>query len=460
MVKDMTKGNVFRHLVEFSAPLMLGSICQQFYSVVDAAVLGRGVGVEALAAAGATGSLNFFVIGFVMGITQGFSILTAQRFGAGDENGLRKAITQSVYLAVGITLIVTLFSLLFSRNLLELLHTPKELMEDALLYLRILFLGIGATIFYNMAAAVLRALGDGVSPLVIIIISSVVNAAADVLFVMCLGLGVMGAGVATVLSQLLSGFMCLAVLRRIPILKFQTEDWCVDGETLRLHMKLGLPVGIMNSITASGSMILQTMVNQFGSVVVAAYTVGQRLLGIVEQPGDIVGLALATFVGQNLGARRMDRVREGVRKAVGLSLGINALLWLIMVLFGRPLIAFFISGSENAAVVVDTAYPFVVTGASMLWMLGFLFIYRFSLQSLGDTIIPMVSGGIELACRVAVALVAAKTLGFFGIALAEVSAWVGAGSLLIVAYYFRMHRMERLDLPRPKAGKDDGERKE
>lgn len=454
MVKDMTKGSVFRHLVEFSVPLMLGSICQQFYSVVDAAVLGRGVGVNALAAAGATGSLNFFVIGFVMGITQGFSILTAQRFGAGDEKGLRRAITQSVYLAVGIILVVTLLSLLFSRSLLELLHTPKELMEDALLYLRILFLGIGATVFYNMAAAVLRALGDSVSPLVIIVISSVINAAADVAFVMGLGLDVMGAGVATVLSQLLSGFMCLAVLRRIPILKFQTEDWRVDGETLRLHMKLGLPVGIMNSITASGSMILQTMVNQFGSVVVAAYTVGQRLLGIVEQPGDIVGLALATFVGQNLGARRMDRVREGVRKAVGLSLGINALLWLIMVLFGRPLIAFFISSSENAAAVVDTAYPFVVTGASMLWMLGFLFIYRFSLQSLGDTIIPMASGGVELACRVAVALAATKTLGFFGIALAEVSAWVGAGSLLIAAYYIRIHRMERMGLPKPKDGAD------
>ncbi len=443
MVRDMTKGSPVKLLLAFAAPMLLGNLFQQLYSTVDAMVLGRGVGVQALAAAGATGSIHFFVFGFVTGLTHGYSVLISQRFGAGASTGVRQAVACSVYLAVLSSLAITALSLGFSRPLLQVMATPADIFEGALLYIRITFVGIGATVFYNVLASVLRALGDSVSPLVVIVISSIVNVGLDCLFVLVFRWGIAGAAWATVLAQLISGLLCLFVLGRMELMRFSRDELAPHPKTMGALLKLGIPVGLMNSVTAIGVMLLQGIVNSFGSSIVAAYTASSRLIGLAEQPGSIIGLSLGTYVGQNLGAGRLDRVRLGVRRGILMSLGVNLLISLTLVFLGRELTALFVSGAEQA--IIDAAYPYLVIGGLMEWSLGLLFIYRFSLQSLGNTLVPLLSGALELGLRIGVVLFLSQVLhmGFLAICIADVSAWAGAALMLAIAYYSRMRRLVR-----------------
>lgn len=443
MVRDMTSGSPMKLIVGFAVPIFLGNLFQQLYSVVDAMVLGRAVGADALAAAGSTQALSFLVLGFITGLTHGYAILIAQRFGAGDYAGVRRTAANAGYLAAVSSLIITAASLLGARALLEVMHTPEDIFRDALLYIQVIFIGTAASVAYNMFSGILRALGDSVSPLVILVVSSIVNVGLDVLFVVVFRWSVAGAAWATVLAQALSSAMCFAVLRRLELMRFQREDWRGDRDVIRALLRLGVPVGIMNSITAMGIMLLQSVVNGLGSVTVAAYTAGSKLMNLALQPGDILGIAVGTYVGQNLGAGRLDRIRAGVRQSVLLSLAINIVMGLVLALFGRELTAVFVSGTEEA--VIEAAYPyFVITGAGV-WIVGLLFLYRFALQSLGDTFIPMVSGGVELGMRVGAVLVLDRCfdMGFYAVCWAEVAAWLGAGVLLAVGYYARMARLSR-----------------
>ncbi len=443
MVKDMTKGSPVKLLLSFAMPLLLGNIFQQLYSVVDAMVLGRGVSVNALAAVGATGTIHFLIFGFITGLTHGYSILISQRFGAEDFAGVRKAVVNSAYLAAASSLVITVISLVFSRSLLQLLHTPEELLEDALVYIRIVFIGIFATVFYNVLGSILRALGDSRSPLVILIASSLVNVGLDILFVIVLQGGIAGAAWATVLAQVVSGLMCLWVLRRMELLRFEAGDAALDGGILLSLVRLGLPVGLMNSITAVGAMLLQSIVNSFGSTTVAAYTASSRIVGLAEQPGSTIGLALGTYVGQNKGAERPDRIRLGVRRAILISLIVNAVISFVMIFFGKQLVAMFVSDAEQT--VIEVSYPYLLTAGLLEWSLGLLFIYRFSLQSLGDTVVPMASGALELVIRICAAKLLSEVfhLGFWSICIADVSAWFGAALMLGIAYYIRMSRFDK-----------------
>ena len=443
MVRDMTSGSPMKLIVGFAVPIFLGNLFQQLYSVVDAMVLGRAVGADALAAAGSTQALSFLVLGFITGLTHGYAILIAQRFGAGDYAGVRRTAANAGYLAAVSSLIITAASLLGARALLEVMHTPEDIFRDALLYIQVIFIGTAASVAYNMFSGILRALGDSVSPLVILVVSSIVNVGLDVLFVVVFQWGVAGAAWATVLAQALSSAMCFAVLRRLELMRFQREDWRGDRDLIRALLRLGVPVGIMNSITAMGIMLLQSVVNGLGSVTVAAYTAGSKLMNLALQPGDILGIAVGTYVGQNLGAGRLDRIRAGVRQSALLSLAINIVMGLVLALFGRELTAVFVSGTEEA--VIEAAYPyFVITGAGV-WIVGLLFLYRFALQSLGDTFIPMVSGGVELGMRVGAVLVLDRCfdMGFYAVCWAEVAAWLGAGVLLAAGYYARMAKLSR-----------------
>ena len=443
MVRDMTSGSPMKLIVGFAVPIFLGNLFQQLYSVVDAMVLGRAVGADALAAAGSTQALSFLVLGFITGLTHGYAILIAQRFGAGDYAGVRRTAAIACYLAAVSSMIITVASLLGARALLEVMHTPEDIFRDALLYIQVIFIGTAASVAYNMFSGILRALGDSVSPLVILVVSSIVNVGLDVLFVVVFRWGVAGAAWATVLAQALSSAMCFAVLRRLELMRFQREDWRGDRDVIRALLRLGVPVGIMNSITAMGIMLLQSVVNGLGSVTVAAYTAGSKLMNLALQPGDILGIAVGTYVGQNLGAGRLDRIRAGVRQSVLLSLAINIVMGLVLALFGRELTAVFVSGTEEA--VIEAAYPyFVITGAGV-WIVGLLFLYRFALQSLGDTFIPMVSGGVELGMRVGAVLVLDRCfdMGFYAVCWAEVAAWLGACVLLAVGYYARMAKLSR-----------------
>ena len=324
---------------------------------------------------------------------------------------------------------------------MTLMGTPTDIFDDALLYIRIIFIGIFTTVFYNTLSSILRALGDSMSPLIIILISSAVNIGLDILFVMAFKWGVAGAAWATVLAQLLSGLMCLFVLCRMPVLRFKAGEKRMDKSIIFGLLKLGLPVGIMNSITAIGGMILQGVVNGLGSTIVAAYTTGSKIFGLAEQPCNIIGLSLGTYVGQNLGAGRVDRIKVGVRRGILMVLIVDFFIGGAMILFGRQLTAVFVSGVEQT--VIEASYPYLLCGGAMMWVLGLLFVYRFSLQSLGDTVVPMLSGALELILRISVVLVLSKVfnLGFLSICIAEVSAWFGAAALLCVTYYIRIHKL-------------------
>lgn len=442
MTNDMTTGSPVKHLIRFALPILLGNLFQQLYSVVDGMVLGRGVGVDALAAVGSTDAVNSFVLGFITGLTHGYSILIAQRFGAGDHPGIRRTAANAACLALVSSAVITLFSLISSRPLLELLNTPADILENALLYIRIIFAGLTAAVLYNMLSGILRALGDSISPLMILVASSVVNVGLDVLFVIVFRWGVAGAAAATVLSQMASVLMCLLILRRLELMRFQLGEWAVDTALIGQLLRLGLPVGLMRSITAMGTMLLQSTVNALGSAAVAAFTTGSKIMLLAIQPGDILGLAMGTYVGQNLGAERLDRIRLGMRRALAMSIGLNAAIGLVLTVFGRELTALFVSGAQRA--VIDTAYPYlVITGAGM-WIVGLLFLYRTSLQSLGDTVTPMISGGVELGMRVGTVLVLYRYfhLGFYAVCFAEVAAWIGAAALLIYGFYARMGRLK------------------
>lgn len=433
MTKDMTVGKPTKLLLQFSIPMLIGNMFQQLYSMVDTIVVGKGIGVKALAAVGSTGSINFMIIGFIVGLANGFGIMLAQRFGAGDKVGLKKAFTMSVYLSIFIAAIVTALSLLSSMWLLKILNTPKDIINDANRYISIIYMGIIATIFYNLLSAVLRAFGNSKTPLYIMTISSVVNAVLNIILVIGFKFGVSGSAISTVSAQVLSCVLCYMVIRKHEMLKMTKKDWKLDFSICKRLFILGIPAAIQNSVTAVGGMILQSIVNGFGSIYVAGYTAAMKIMSLAEQPGVTFGFAMSTFTGQNLGAKKYDRIRIGIIKCIKISTSVNILISLILFLFNHQIVGLFVSSSETQ--VFKVSGQFLVVMSMLIWDLGLLFIYRSALQGMGNTMIPMISGVLELVIRLSVAIILTRCLGFLGICIAEVSAWAGAEILLMIAYY-------------------------
>ena len=437
MTKDMTSGNPTQLILGFAVPLLLGNIFQQLYNMVDSIIVGRGIGVDALAAVGATGSINFLVLGFVIGLTTGFSILISQYYGANDLDEMKRSVTMSVYLSIGATILITTISVLGARPLLEVMNTPANILEDALTYIIIIFWGIGATIAFNLFSAMLRALGDSRTPLYAMIVSSLVNIGLDLYFVISLGMGVAGAAYATVIAQILSCFFCFFRILGIKDLHLKKQHWSFHPELLLRLFKLGVPVAFMNSVTAIGVMVLQFVVNGFGSIYVAAYSTANKIMNLVEQPGVTFGLAMATYAGQNLGAGQYERIKLGLNKTIQISTGVNIVLALIMLLFGKQILALMVSGSEVE--VIQIAYQYIIICVLALWVLGLLFIYRSSLQGMGDTVIPMVSGAVEFITRIVIAVTLPGIIAFHSIGVAEISAWITATALLMATFYKRIN---------------------
>ena len=437
MTKDMTSGNPTQLILGFAVPLLLGNIFQQLYNMVDSIIVGRGIGVDALAAVGATGSINFLVLGFVIGLTTGFSILISQYYGANDLDEMKRSVTMSVYLSIGATILITTISVLGARPLLEVMNTPANILEDALTYIIIIFWGIGATIAFNLFSAMLRALGDSRTPLYAMIVSSLVNIGLDLYFVISLGMGVAGAAYATVIAQILSCFFCFFRILGIKDLHLKKQHWSFHPELLLRLFKLGVPVAFMNSVTAIGVMVLQFVVNGFGSIYVAAYSTANKIMNLVEQPGVTFGLAMATYAGQNLGAGQYERIKLGLNKTIQISTGVNIVLALIMLLFGKQILALMVSGSEVE--VIQIAYQYIIICVLALWVLGLLFIYRSSLQGMGDTVIPMVSGAVEFITRIVIAVTLPGIIAFHSIGVAEISAWITSTALLMATFYKRIN---------------------
>lgn len=440
MTKDMTTGNPVKLILFFSIPLLIGNVFQQFYSMVDTIIVGRYVVVQALAAVGVTGSLSFLILGFTFGLTGGFSVIIAQRFGANDEDGLRKSVATSTILSIISTIIITLASMLSAKPVLSLMNTPDDIINDATIYIIIIYAGTCATVFYNMIAGILRSLGDSKTPLYFLILSSILNIILDLFFILNFNMGVRGAAYATVITQGISGILCLIyALKKYPILRLKKEDWIWDKNFALKHLNVGIPMALQFSITATGVMVLQTALNAFGSTVIAAYTAASKVEQIVTQPGISFGTTMATYCGQNLGAGKYDRIKEGVKKGSIITIMVSIIAAVVLFVFGKSLSTLFISSDQIEA--LNYSKQYLNTVAAFLPILGMLFIYRNSLQGIGDAFIPMMAGVAELVARVIVAFTLPAFIGYIGICLASPFAWIGATIPMAIKYRILIKRM-------------------
>ncbi len=428
--KDMTTGNCMKLIVGFFIPILAGNFFQQFYSFVDSVVVGKGIGDAALAAVGNTGSVNFLILGFAIGLTGGLGICISQSFGAGKTEKLRREIAMSVVVCLVTGILLTILSLTFMRRLFLFLQTPEDMLTDTLNYFRVILIGSTVTIFNNFAMTLLRSLGNSRVPLISMVISSVVNIVLDVIFVFPLHMGVFGAALATVLSQVLSVLYCFHYIRALENVLPQKKDWKLSGEILKELVLKGLPVAVMNSVTAFGGMVLQYFVNAMGTGYVAAYAACMKLCSLFEQAGIAVGLAILTFTGQNFGAGRFDRIRQGVRDGVILSIIVNIPISLAQLLIPEIITSFML----NDAVIISYTREFLFLTGIAVFPLGWLFVFRNACQGMGKTVLPMLSGVLEVVMRVATALLLVPGLAFAGVAIAEVSAWIGAFVMLMITY--------------------------
>lgn len=432
LVKDMTVGTPWKQIIKFFLPLFLGNIFQQLYGVVDTIIVGKGINDKALAAVGATGAIQFFIFGFIVGITGGLSIPMANAFGAKDYKKLRKVIAMAIGIVTVLTIILYIISLLYARELLIKMQTPMDIFDDTLSYLKITLWGMGIIVFYNFTAFLLRALGDSRTPLVAMIIASFINIVLDIVFVVVIKMGVDGAAYATLIAQVFSLVFCFIRLRRIDIIRLQHDDWKIDLPIIKSLLKTGLPVGFMNSVTAIGVMILQYFVNGMGTAYTATYSASMRIIGLFEEPAAAIGLAVSTFSGQNYGAKKYERIKQGVKSSLFITFVINIILGLPLMIFPKQLISIMLSDPYN----IELARQILPVAGAFLWSFGFLFVVRSASQGMGFTLVPMTSGILELFTRVFAILILGNSLGLLGVAIAEVSAWTAAQVMLMIYFFY------------------------
>ena len=442
MVRDMTHGSPARLIIGFWVPLVLGNLFQQVYNLVDSIIVGRFVGVDAFAGVSATGSLNFLIIGFLLGLCSGCAIPVAQAFGENDPHKMRKYFANAIYLCGGIAVVMSVATVLSCRAILRWIGTPEDILEQAYGYIVYIFAGMVAVMLYNLASGVLRAVGNTRTPLYFLILSCAVNVALDFAFVVGLGMGVTGAALATVLSQLLSGVLCLRLIfKKYDVLHIHGEEWQLDAACVKRLAGIGAPMGMQFSITAIGSLVMQPAVNGLGSGAVAAIGAGSKVYTLFCCPFEAMGATIATWCGQNLGARRIDRVRLGVRESL-LAMAAYAVAALFIVrALGEPLIRLFITGSEEA--IIADALKFLDTVVRFFIPLLLIFVLRNGLQGLGYSRVAMFAGLFEMVGRTFVAFALVGPYGFDGAILANPVAWIMADVLLIPTYLHTVRVLER-----------------
>lgn len=440
MTNDMTKGSPLKIFIFFSIPLLIGNIFQQLYSMVDTIIVGRFVGVDALAAVGTTGSMFFLVNGMILGLTSGFGVLVSQKFGAKDESGIKKAVASNIILTVISTIIITLIALLVKNPLLKLMNTPNNIFKDANIYITIIFVGIITQAIYNMAAGILRALGDSKTPLYFLIISSVLNIILDLVFIAKFNMGVAGAAYATNIAQGFAAVLCIIYsYRKFKILRLKKEDFNVEKEYFKIHLKIGIPMGLQFSVTAVGIIIVQSAINVFGSTVIAAYAASSKVLQLVMQPAISFGVTIATYAGQNLGAKRFDRIKYGIKIMNKVSIISSLIAGFVLVFFGKYFVMLFIE--KPTPEIYSYAQQVFNYSAIFFIPLGFILVYRNVLQGMGDSFIPMIAGVAELLARAVVAFTLPKFIGFVGICLSDPVAWIAAAVPLMIAYYRKINKI-------------------
>jgi putative MATE family efflux protein len=438
MAKVLTAGSPWRVILAFAVPLLVGNVVQQLYQFADAVVVGRHLGVDALAAVGATGSLLFLLLGFAWGMTSGFAIPTAQAFGAHDAAAVRRSVGAGTILTGAASVLLTVAAPLLAGPALALLRTPEELMAEATTFAQVSFLGAGALMSFNYLSAIIRAIGDSRTPLVFLTLACALNVGLVVLLVGPMDLGVGGAALATVLSQAVSVLLCLELVRRrIPVLHVHRADWRGARAEVAEHLRLGLPMGFQASIIAIGALAVQVRLNDLGADAVAAYTTASRVDGLAVALLQSLGLAVSMFVAQNLGGGRPDRIRRGVVQASWLAVAGSVVLGVLLLVSGAALVRLFVGDGEDDVVALATQLLHV--NAAMYVLLGVLFVLRGALQGLGHTGVPTLTGVVELVMRVGAAIVLGGAFGFLGVVWGNPLAWAGAVVLLVPAYV-RAHR--------------------
>lgn len=427
---DLTEGKVSKLIMGFFFPMLFTNMLQQLYTIADTAIVGKGLGDNALGAVGNMSSLTFLIVGFSMGLSNGFCVLVAQAFGAKDYEKMRKTAASAVKLAGIIAVVLTVFSVAFLRTTLTLLRTDEIIMKDSLTYGYIIFGGLAAAIAYNLCSGILRALGDSRTPLTAIMLSTVINIILNCVFIFVLGTGVEGAAFATIFSQVVSTAVCYAKLRKIDVIRLSREDFARDGKMYSALLKNGVPMALMNSITAVGCMVVQYFVNGLGVAYTSAYSACSRFTNLFMQPACTAGFTMSSFTSQNYGAKKFDRIREGLKVCISIAFVSYVIFGSVMIFFPRALASIMLSGEEQ----IGLAGQYLPICGLMLFAVDFLFVFRSGVQGMGYPFIPMCSGILEMALRISVIALFISGMGFRATALAEVFAWSGALLLNAVAF--------------------------
>ena len=463
---DMTVGSPMKMILSFTFPIFLGNVFQQFYNMADAVIVGKFVGTKALAAVGSTGTIMFLIYGFVVGMTAGFTVLTAQKFGAGDMQGMRRTVAGAGILSFLIGLFLTVTFMLFMKPLLHLMHTPSDIFADAYKYIMIVSGGILAQMLYNLLSSILRALGNSKIPLYFLIISACcsfflffslisisffylcslkycsldtkVLKKQDLVLIIVFQMGAPGAAIATVVAQGISGVLCLIyIMWKIPILHLKKEDWHVGGQIYAIQLKIGLPMALQYSITAIGTMMVQSALNILGSTLVAAFTAASKIEQVVTQAYVAMGTTMATYGAQNIGAGNVPRIRQGFKACTILGIGYSLVAATFIMTVGKYMTYLFVS--EDVDIIMSSVDIYLKCIGLFFIPLAIVNIYRNGIQGLGYGLLPMMAGVAELIGRGVVALIAAKERSYLGVCLASPAAWVLAGGLLIAMYYYIMN---------------------
>ena len=435
MTKDLTQGSPVRLILGFALPLLAGMLFQQLYNLVDTLIVGRFLGMEALAGVGATGSINFLVLGFCMGICSGFAIPVAQRFGAREESRMREFVANGVWLALVFSLVMTVMTVVYCDAILSAMNTPEDCFQQAYDYIVVIFAGIPFTFLYNLLSGWLRSLGDSKTPLFFLVLSSVLNVILDLFFILVMKLGVFGASLATVLSQAISGLLCLLFIAvKVPILHISRDEWRMQSGRMKELCAYGVPMGLQYSITAIGSVILQTAVNGLGSTAVASVTAAGKISMFCGCPFDALGSTMATYAGQNVGAKKMDRVNTGILASSIIGSVYSVVILGVMFLWSRQISLLFVDASET--VILDQARQMLLINMVFYIPLTLVNVVRFTVQGMGFSKFAILAGVCEMIGRSVVAFFLVPYFGYTAVCFASPVAWILADLFLVPAYLY------------------------
>lgn len=442
-VKDLTKGDPFKLIIGFAVPMLLGLLFQQFYNMVDTIIVGQCLGVTSLAAVGSTGSIFFMINGFCTGACSGFAIPIAQKFGAGDYKGMRKFVANSGWLTAAVAILMTAVVCFLCMNILQWMDTPSDIIDEAYDYIFYIFLGLPVAYMYNLLAGIIRSLGDSKTPVYFLLLSSVMNIFLDLFTILVLGMGVSGPAFATVFSQGVSAVLCLVyMIRHYPILRMTPDERKVDGGMIRVLCVMGIPMGLQYSITAIGSVILQTAVNSLGSMAVAAVSTGSKVSMFFCCPFDALGGTMATYAGQNVGAKQLERVKQGVKAATLIGWVYSVIAFAVLAFGGKYLALLFMDAGETE--IIGRVALFLMANSGFYLFLTLVNVVRFAIQGMGFSGFAVLAGICEMIARATVGFFLVPLFGFTPICFASPLAWICADLFLVPAFFHCIHRLKIL----------------